>query len=81
MGIKAQDHLALVLADYAAAYQLQDAGVLDHLAGLYVAIIKGVVAGSGTDETALRLQVSRTSQLHPERMAVIHVFDQVMIPR
>ena len=73
--------LPLVLADYTAAYQLLDSGALDAYAGSYVAVVNGAVAGSGPDSAALRQQVSRERQLHPERMAIVHVFDEATIPR
>lgn len=70
--------LAEVLADYAAAYALLDAGRLAGYAGKYIGIVNGAVVGAATDAAALRKEISRARAVHPERVAVIHVFDEAL---
>lgn len=72
------DAVADVLADYAAAYRLLDAGKLEAYAGKYVGFINGAVVGAAADAAALRKQISRERKVHPERIAVIHVFDEAL---
>jgi hypothetical protein len=70
--------LAEVLEDYAAGYRLLDAGKLAAYAGQYVGIVDGAVVGAGEDAASLREQVARDRKLHPERIAVIHIFDEAL---
>jgi len=74
------DSLAQVLADFATAYRLLDSGELDAYRGQYVAILKRALAGGGRDASRLRQQVSHARHVHPERIAIIHVFAEAMVP-
>src|SRR5262245_40355513 len=75
---KRHDELADVLEDYAAGYRLLDAGKLAAYAGQYVGIVDGAVVGAGADAASLSEQVARERKLHPERIAVIHIFDEAL---
>ena len=71
--------LDVVLRDYDAAYNAVNDGRLSDHAGQYVAFYNGTLVGWGTDPERLRDRIGRQLQVHPERLAVIHVKDQVVL--
>jgi hypothetical protein len=70
---------ALVLSDYQAAYDALEQGKLAPFSGLYVAYYNGQMVGSGNDDESLRRQLSADRQIHPERLAVIHVKSEIVL--
>jgi hypothetical protein len=70
---------SLVLEDYKAAYRLLESGALDQLSGQFVAVLEGRLVGNGRNSMALRTKTSRDYKVDPERVAIIHVFDEVVI--
>ncbi len=71
--------LALVLADYQAAYRVLESGGLEPYGGQFVAFLDGQFAGADPNPAELRARVSRERGVHPERLAVIHVLDEIVI--
>jgi hypothetical protein len=70
-----QAQIQLVRADYDTAYDLMQARQLDQYGGEHVAVLRGKVVGHGTNALDLRYTVAREQGIHPERLAMIYVYD------
>jgi hypothetical protein len=70
---------ALVLEDIKAAYRQLESGALDAYPGQFAAFLDGRLVGTGPDSVDLRMKVSHERHVHPERVAIIHVFDEAVL--
>jgi hypothetical protein len=70
---------AMVLKDFKAAYRLLESGDLDAYGGLFAAFLHEQLVGTGPDSMDLRLKVSKEQHVHPERIAVIHVWNEAVL--
>jgi hypothetical protein len=70
---------AMVLEDIKAAYRQLESGALDAYRGQFAAFLDGRLVGTGPDSVDLRMKVSQERQVHPERVAIIHVFDEAVL--
>lgn len=73
------EQIDAVLGDYRTAYELLEAGKLDAYSGQFVAFLNGRLIAAGPDSVDLRTKASRKKHVHPDRLAVIHVFDEAVV--
>ena len=78
-GADSAAQVALVLEDFKAAYQCLDSGGLDQYSGQFVAFLNGHLVGVGPDSVDLRMKIGQEQHVHPNQIAVIHIFDEVVI--
>jgi hypothetical protein len=71
--------LGMVLEDFQTAYRILETGQLDRYSGQFVAFLDGRFISAGSDSVDLRMKVSQEHGVHPERVAVIHVFDEAVV--
>ena len=70
---------AMVLEDFRAAYHLLESGGLDQYGGQFAAFLRGQLVGTGADSVDLRMKVSQEHHVHPQRVAVIPVFNEIVL--
>jgi hypothetical protein len=69
----------IVLKDYSAAYKMLESGSLEEHRGKFVAFLNSKLVGAGIDQWELRLRVSAEQKVHPERVAIIHIIDEIVL--
>ena len=70
---------ALVLDDFPAAYQQLESGAIDQYGGEFVAFLNKQLAGTGPDSVDLRMKISQERHVDPERIAIIHIFNEPVL--
>ena len=71
--------IALILEDFKVAYRLLELGQLAQYSGQFVAVLNGQLVGVGPDSVDLRLKVGQEQRAHPNRIAIIHIFDEMVV--
>jgi hypothetical protein len=67
------------MADVVAAYDQLRTGTLNQYRGKFVAFLNSEVVGAGKDCVDLRSRLSRKLKVEPQRLAIIHVFDAMVL--
>ncbi len=78
-GADSATQIALVLEDFKAAYRLLKTGGLAAYSGKFAAFFNGQLVGVGLDSVDLRKSVGQEQSVPPDRIAVIHVFDEAVV--
>ena len=69
----------MVLKEFGAAYSSLESGALEQYCDNFVAFLDGKLVGSDPNQVILRSRVSAEQNVHPERMAIIHVDGKLII--
>jgi|SRR5438105_6490630 len=69
----------LVLDDFQAAYRQLESGALDQYRGEFAAFLNKQLAGTGPDSVDLRMKISQERDVDPERIAIIHIFNEPVL--